>query len=348
MARDEILEHAHPLAQVGLDGQVDDPARGVGHQPAHPGQLVDLGHVSAGTGVGDHPDRPLSVEPVEHVARDLVRRLAPDVYGLLVALVVGDEAAPELAVDLRDACVRVLEDLALAGRDRDVVNADRQPRQRGVVEANRLDAVDQRRGGGRPKASVAVRDERLERLAVHGLVQEAEPLRQDRVEHDPTRRGRLQAEHGVPVLEVALPTVGLDLDGVVDAHRSALEGHDHFRVVDEGLARLLLLGGQRLLARLDQLAQADGQVVAAQHHVVGGADHRGAVGGGEQVLGGEHQLASFLLGGRRERHMHRHLVAIEVRVEREANERVDLDRRALDEHRHEGLDAQAVERGRPV
>src|SRR5438093_667825 len=42
--------------------------------------------------------------------------------------------------------------------------------------------------------------------------------------------------------------------------------------------------------------------------------------------------------------MHRHLVAIEVRVEREANERMDLDRRALDEHRHEGLNAQAVER----
>ena len=42
--------------------------------------------------------------------------------------------------------------------------------------------------------------------------------------------------------------------------------------------------------------------------------------------------------------MDRHLVAVEVRVERGADERVDLDRRALDEDRHERLDAEAVER----
>ena len=41
--------------------------------------------------------------------------------------------------------------------------------------------------------------------------------------------------------------------------------------------------------------------------------------------------------------MDRHLVAVEVRVERGADERVDLDGRALDEDRHERLDAQAVE-----
>mgnify|MGYP003694199685 CR=1 FL=1 len=46
--------------------------------------------------------------------------------------------------------------------------------------------------------------------------------------------------------------------------------------------------------------------------------------------------------------MDRHLVAVEVRVERGADERVDLDRRALDEDRHERLDAQAVERGGAV
>ena len=42
--------------------------------------------------------------------------------------------------------------------------------------------------------------------------------------------------------------------------------------------------------------------------------------------------------------MDRHLVAVEVRVERGADERVDLDRRAFDEDRHERLDAEAVER----
>ena len=43
-----------------------------------------------------------------------------------------------------------------------------------------------------------------------------------------------------------------------------------------------------------------------------------------------------------------HLVAVEVGVERRADERVQLDGLALDEHRLERLDAEAVERRRAV
>ena len=43
-----------------------------------------------------------------------------------------------------------------------------------------------------------------------------------------------------------------------------------------------------------------------------------------------------------------HLIAVEVGVERRAHERVDLDGHALHQHRLEGLDAEAVQRGRTV
>ncbi len=46
--------------------------------------------------------------------------------------------------------------------------------------------------------------------------------------------------------------------------------------------------------------------------------------------------------------MNRHLVAVEVRVERVAHERVDLDGLALDQDRLESLDAEAVQGGRAV
>ena len=46
--------------------------------------------------------------------------------------------------------------------------------------------------------------------------------------------------------------------------------------------------------------------------------------------------------------MHRHLVAVEIGVERRADERMQLDRFALDEHRLERLDAQTVQRRRAV
>ena len=42
--------------------------------------------------------------------------------------------------------------------------------------------------------------------------------------------------------------------------------------------------------------------------------------------------------------MHRHLVAVEVGVERRADEWMDADGGTLNEHRHKGLDAEAVQR----
>ena len=57
--------------------------------------------------------------------------------------------------------------------------------------------------------------------------------------------------------------------------------------------------------------------------------------------------ASICASGR-QRDVHRHLVAVEVGVERRADERVDADGLALDQHRLERLDAQAVQRGRAV
>ena len=52
----------------------------------------------------------------------------------------------------------------------------------------------------------------------------------------------------------------------------------------------------------------------------------------------------FNLRLRRQRNVHGHLVAVEVRVERGADQRVNLDGLAFDQHRLEGLNAQAVKR----
>ena len=62
----------------------------------------------------------------------------------------------------------------------------------------------------------------------------------------------------------------------------------------------------------------------------------------------DHQQARLQLRLERQRHVHRHLVAVEVGVERRADQRVDPDGLALDQHRLERLDAQAVQRRRAV
>ena len=70
--------------------------------------------------------------------------------------------------------------------------------------------------------------------------------------------------------------------------------------------------------------------------------------GRQDVVGRHHEHARFHLRFDRQRHVHGHLVAVEVGVERRADQRVQLDRLALDQHRLERLDAEAVQRRRAV
>ena len=66
---------------------------------------------------------------------------------------------------------------------------------------------------------------------------------------------------------------------------------------------------------------------------------------GERILlVGHHQHARLHLRFERQRHVHRHLVAVEVGVERRADQRMQLDRLAFDQHRLKRLNAQPVQR----
>ena len=124
-----------------------------------------------------------------------------------------------------------------------------------------------------------------------------------------------------------------DLDPVVEVDATLVEGeHDLF-----GRAVGPQLGGV-----LGRLLAGGGEPVAAEHNVLGRRDDGMPVGGAQDVLARHHQVPGFGDGAREERHVNSHLVAVEVGVEGCAHQRVDLDRRALDQHRHERLDAQAV------
>ena len=113
--------------------------------------------------------------------------------------------------------------------------------------------------------------------------------------------------------------------------------HVHLRLVR------LRIDGRQLVA-----LGPVGQVVRAEHHVLRRRRQRRAVRRRQDVVGRQHQHAGLglRLGGQRQ--VDRHLVAVEVGVERVADQRVDLDGLALDQHRLERLDAQAVERRRAV
>ena len=67
--------------------------------------------------------------------------------------------------------------------------------------------------------------------------------------------------------------------------------------------------------------------------------------GMQDVVGRHHQHARFQLRFERQRNVHGHLVAVEVGVERGADQRMKLDRLAFDQHRLERLDAEAMQVG---
>ena len=91
-----------------------------------------------------------------------------------------------------------------------------------------------------------------------------------------------------------------------------------------------------------------GHVIDAEHHVLRRNGQRIAVRGREDVVRAEHQHRSFHLRFGRKRNVHGHLVAVEVRVERGADERMDADGFSFHEHGLERLNAEAVKRGSAV
>ena len=112
---DEVLEDRHPLAEVAPHGDVDDPSGRVGHETAHRAELADVALVPSRARAGHHRDRPDEGVRIDHRVGHLLGRVLPDPDDLLVALLLGDEAALELAVDLGHAGVGVGEQLGLVG-----------------------------------------------------------------------------------------------------------------------------------------------------------------------------------------------------------------------------------------
>ena len=115
-------------------------------------------------------------------------------------------------------------------------------------------------------------------------------------------------------------------------------------VHDSGLDRMLHFGhGRERHALSGHARPLEAVVVEPQDHVLRGNDDRRAVGGRQNVVGRHHQDARFKLRFKRKRDVHRHLVAVEIGVERRADQRMELDGLAFDEHGLESLDPEPVQ-----
>ena len=115
-------------------------------------------------------------------------------------------------------------------------------------------------------------------------------------------------------------------------HVAVLVGHDDLVEVPEGSSFTLF--------PVDRTAQVE----RADDHVLSRCDKRTTVGRAEHVVCRQHEdtRLGLCFGGQGQ--VNRHLVTVEVGVERGADQRVQLNCLALDQHRLEGLNAETVER----
>ncbi len=270
-----------------------------------------------------------------HDLADLVTGLAPDVDDLVVAFAGGHQARDVLLLDLLDLALGARDQLGLLRRHQHVVDGDRDARARGQPEARLHQLVGEDHGLLQAALAEAGVDQTRDLLLLERLVDvgKRQAARQDLRQQRPARGGLDQPRHGheLAVVLVLGPLGQAHADTRGDLDLAAVE-------------RTLQLGDvgehHALAAAVDALA---GGVVQPEHDVLAGHDRGLARGREQHVVGGEHQRARLHLGLDRQRHVDRHLVAVEVGVEGRADQRVQLDRLALDQHRLEGLDAQAVQ-----
>src|SRR3569623_909959 len=344
VGRVEVFENRQAFLEVRDDRRFDDLARRLGHQAAHTGKLAHLRRRTTRTGVGHHVDRvDLSLAALRillhrrdflhHLVSDLFRGLGPGVDHLVVLFALSDQAVIVLLLEFLRQRTGVVDDFPLAVRHDHVVIAERNARLEGVVEAERHNAVAE--DHSLLLAAVAIhridhaRDFALRHQLVDGVERNLRVLRQNLTEHDAAGGGVIDLRDRLVVLTDAGPPI-LDLGMQVDDLREQ-------RVLDlRHVAIDLAFAGEAFTQ--------DREIIKTKHDVLRRHDDRLAVRRMQDVDGRHHQDARFQLRFERQRNVHGHLVAVEVGVERGANQRVKLDRLALDQCRLERLNAEAMQR----
>ena len=183
MRRQEVFQRRQPFAEVGSNGQRDDPTRRVGHQTAHAGQLSDRLNATLGCARYGHGSDPVDwVQIFRDSDRDVIRRPGPELDDLDVLFVFRDESAPVLAFDLIDAARCCFQDRRLLFWHVDVAYCNRHATLSCVAESQRHHVVDKVRRAFLPEPLVADAHQFVERFLVHGPIYEAQLFGQNLVE----------------------------------------------------------------------------------------------------------------------------------------------------------------------
>ena len=345
MGAHEEFQHVQAFTEVGADRHFDGASRRRSHQAAHAGQLSHLTGAAAGPGARHHADGVVGGQHFHHSVLQPVGGALPGVDNHAVALVLAHFAPAVLLVDPSHQIVGFLEPGLFFGRDDNVADGHGDSAAGGIFIAQVLDGV-QHLGC----LAFAVGVEALfhdlaqvlldhlmidfqHELVVHGVAGlEAQVLGHHVVKDQQAQGGIDDAPFGH-----ALPgAFHAHLDGGLQGNLGALISHHGFVRGSEHAARAL------------GVVPGNGQVVAADNHVLGRRNNGHAILGLHDVVGAQHQEAGFRLGFHGKRYVHGHLVAVKVGVVGGAGQGMQPDGLAFHQDGLKGLNAQTVQGGGAV
>ncbi len=359
MRRDEVLQHVQAFTEVRRDRRLDDRAVRLRHQATHTGQLTNLNCRSTRARIGHHVDRVerfllrLITVAVDHGFRsqllhhrlaDRFRRCRPDVDHVVVALLRGDETRHVLTVVFLHLLGCIADDLFFLRRHEHVVDANRNTGARSQTEPHLHQLVGEDHRFAQTALAECRVDQARNFLLLQRTVQhrERQSWRQDLRQDGTANGGCVQRDlrHELRCAFALVRVVNVFRNPDIHPRRQldflVFVRANRFRHAGERHAFALAIH------RFTRC------VVKTQHDILRRHDRRIAVGREQDVVRRQHQRARFHLRFQRQRHVNGHLVTVEVGVERRANERMQLDRLAFDQHRLESLNAETVKRRRTV
>ena len=342
----EILQNVQSFTEIRLNRQLDGTACGIRHQTAHARKLLDLLVGATGAGVRHHEDIVVFVQTRQQQVRQFLIGLVPGLHHRAVALLLGDQAPAEVGGNLIHGGLSLGQQLRLFGRHSHVGDGHRHGRLGGILVADGLHIVQHLRGPGRAVGVDDLLQNLLQTLFVH---MEVHLRLQEVLRHAPVHEAQIL---GQDFVEDETPQRTLHISGDSLALRVLLGHPDDDPGVQGQIFILISQYGLVHVLEVLPLSQGTrpllGQVVDAQHHVLGRHCHRAAVGGLQQVVGRQEQETALRLGLHGKRQMHCHLISVKVRVEGGAHQGMELDGLTLHQNGLECLDAQPVQGGGAV
>ena len=256
MTGNKVFQNGKAFAEVGLDGHFNGFPGRVGHQATHPGQLADLLVIPAGAGSGHHVDRVKGIQVGQQGFPDGVGGPGPNTDDQLIPFVIGNQAAAELGFNAVDFFIRLIQQEGFFVRDNNIRIADGNTGLGGVFIALTFNPVQHLGRLTGPQAAEAAVNDVAQLLFPDHFVDIADFIRNRLVENQATN-------------------AGVDHPAIRHAHFN-----QRLNVDATGIIGQFCFGGiGKPLAGTEGVGPDNGQVVAPQHHVLGGDRHRTTVFG---------------------------------------------------------------------